>query len=163
MANGGFQLSGGMILTMPNFCASSRMLWMYWTGSLNCSEVGRYVGASCKPNMRFGLGGWLIGAPWPLRSTVARSNGCALRALKGITVTPLCSAPLPGGIATPPILDLDAPRPPSDDALSAATRKVVIVGPDGGPPGGMLSTMAASLLHPALLPIQPEQQLCGDI
>lgn len=28
-AKGIRQLSGGMILTMPNFCASSRMLWMY--------------------------------------------------------------------------------------------------------------------------------------
>jgi hypothetical protein len=48
MANGIFQLSGGTILAMPYFCASSRMLLMYWTGSLNCSVVGRYVGASCR-------------------------------------------------------------------------------------------------------------------
>jgi hypothetical protein len=158
MANGIFQLSGGTILAMPYFCASSRMLLMYWTGSLNCSVVGRYVGASCRPNMRFGFGGWLLGAPWCLRSTVARSSGCALRALRGMGTMPFDCAPVTtGGIAIPPILDLDAGDAPSCDPISPATRKVVIVAPVDGPPWGMKSTMTPSPLHPAPQSSRPLQ------
>jgi hypothetical protein len=149
IAKGGVQLSGVTILTMPYFSASSRMLWIYATGSLNCSAVGRYVGDSRRPKRRFCFGGWLFGAPWSLRSTVARSSGAALRALKGIVPTPFSCAPLITGIAIPPILDFGAPEPPSKDTLSVATRKVVIVAPVGGPLGGIKSTMALSLLQPA--------------
>jgi hypothetical protein len=78
-----------------------------------------------------------LGAPKPLRSTVARSSGCALRALKGIVTMPFGCAPFVGCIAMPPILDLGAGDAPSSIPLSAATRKVVIVAPVDGPPGGI--------------------------
>src|SRR5690348_11311106 len=99
------------------------MLCMYATGSLNCSAVGLYVGASCRPNMRCGFGGRLFGALRPLRSTVDRSSGAALRALKGIVFT---FAPF-ADTAASPMRDRDGP--PSDMPPSVATRNVVIVAP----------------------------------
>lgn len=49
IAKSGFQVSGGIILQMPNCEASGAILLIYAYGSLNSSAVGRYVGASCKP------------------------------------------------------------------------------------------------------------------
>ena len=50
---------------------------------------------------------------------------------------PFGCAPFVGCIAMPPILDLGAGDAPSSIPLSAATRKVVIVAPVDGPPGGI--------------------------
>lgn len=100
--------------------------------------------------MRWGLGGRLFGALTPLRSTVARSSGAALRALKGIMFAALGCAPFAGGIATPPMRDLGAEGPPSDTPLSVATRNVVMVAPVGGPPGGIKSTIAVSAAAPSV-------------
>jgi len=124
---------------------------MYATGSLNCSAVGLYVGASCKPNMRWGLGGRLFGALCPLRSTVAKSSGAALRALKGMVLTPFGCAPFAEGVAIPPMRDRGAEGPPSDMPPSVATRKVVIVAPVGGPPGGIKSTIVTSAAAPSVV------------
>lgn len=84
----GAQLAGGTIFAMPYLDASGPILAMYWNGSLNSSSVGRYVGASSRPNMRFGRGGISgLGTPGRLRSTVWRSSGGALRALRGMFCT----------------------------------------------------------------------------
>jgi hypothetical protein len=149
-ANGGFQLSGGITFAMPYFCASSRILCIYWTGSLNSSAVGLYVGASSSPNIRFYFGGSLFGAPCPLRSTVDISSGCALRALRGMLPTPLCATGI-AGIGMPPILDFGAAGPSGGIPFVAATRKVVMVAPIGGATNGVRSAMPP-LSHPAQQP-----------
>ena len=95
--------------------------------------------------MRWGFGGRLFGALCPLRSTVSRSSGGALRALKGIVGAPFGCAPLAGAI--PPMRDRAGP--PSDVPPSVATRNVVIVAPVGGPPGGIKSTIVTSNAAPS--------------
>lgn len=83
IANGGCQFSGGMILQIPYFLPSGAILRMYSKGSLNSSSVGRNVGASCKPWGRIRLLGSRGALGCPRRSTVDRSRGADLRALKG--------------------------------------------------------------------------------
>lgn len=82
---------------------SGAIFLIYSIGSLNSSSVGQNVGASCNPNRRpdFDTSRASFGAP--LRSTVERHKGWALRALKGIVIFPFCDAPLPGN-GIPPIL-----------------------------------------------------------
>jgi len=83
IANGGFQLSGGMILQIPYFLPSGAILRIYSMGSLNSSSVGRKVGASGRPWGRTRLTGSFGALGWPRRSTVDRSRGAERRALKG--------------------------------------------------------------------------------
>lgn len=85
--------------------------------------------------MRCVFGGRLFGALCPLRSTVDKSSGAALRALKGMALT---LAPL-AVVTAPPMRDRESG--PSDMPPSVATRNVVVVAPVGGPPAGMKSTM----------------------
>lgn len=56
---------------------------MYATGSLNSSSVGRKVGASGMPWGRTRFVGSRGALGWPRRSTVDKSRGADLRALKG--------------------------------------------------------------------------------
>ena len=83
MANSGSQLSGGMILQIPNLLAFSDILLIYSIGSRNSSTVGRNVGASINSYGRFLDGGSRL-EEWPRRSTVFISKGGARRALYGI-------------------------------------------------------------------------------
>jgi hypothetical protein len=110
MANGGFQPSGGMILTMPYFLPSGSIFRMYSRGFLNSSSVGLKVGASCKPCglEAFGGLGSFAALAWPRRSTVCRSSPGDFRALSGIKLLEDCDTPFP----MPPILPLGAPDMP---------------------------------------------------
>jgi hypothetical protein len=82
IAKPGFQLSGGIILQMPNFEASGAIFFIYWKGSLNSSIVGRYVGASCRPCGRILLVVSRLAVGWPLLSTLDRSSGADFMALR---------------------------------------------------------------------------------
>lgn len=83
IANGGFQLSGGMTRQIPYLLPSGAIFLMYSIGSLNSSSVGRNVGASCKPCGRTRLTGSRLALGWSRRSTVEMSRGADLRALSG--------------------------------------------------------------------------------
>lgn len=168
-----------MILAMPYLDASSRIEAMYWNGSLNSSSVGLYVGPSCRPNRRFGLGGWSFGASEPRLSTVSKSRDTALRALNGIPVGAAGAPLIEAGGNTPPIRDfgaagtapregagLDAWEGPGIGAagvgVPVATRKVDTAAPDGGPPWGMESTISLIIPGPTLHSTQIPAQNCTE-
>lgn len=95
IANPGFQSTGGMILQIPYCDASGAIFFIYTNGSLNSSIVGRYVGASCRPCGRIFLAVSLLAVGWPRRSTLDRSSGADLMALRctGAGALPFAAAP----------------------------------------------------------------------
>jgi hypothetical protein len=105
IAKSGFHDSGGMILQMPNFCASGLILLMYSNGSFHSSSVGQYVGASSNPNGRFFfVTGSGCAVDRPRRSTDMRSSGglfIALKVIGGLGGWPFGSAEPAFGLPFP--------------------------------------------------------------
>lgn len=93
----------------------------------------------------------MLDGPAPLRSTVDKSSGWALRALRGRLVVPFAGAVLAGVAVALLILDFDAPELESRGVLSGARRNVDIVEAMCGPPCGITSTMVVGPPHAALL------------